>query len=1095
MESSDALLKERESMRRDLEGIAARGKGGLSTEDQKKLLWSLFFIKWSEIRKDAARVLQQYEGLYADAAKALFIVILDEIGGEEDVPWQKLHGALLGFNALLGKAISDDIDRDIYLRTKDVCLRLQGNPQMPVREQVHKCLVHLFERSEESERQNLFDGLLHNAIKLIKERQQAAETLGYIKTPSPSSSKSPTKGFNFESSAISSPRTNRSIERTAYVLEGTLGFIHSVFEYTPDLFQLLTKTLHGNIKTHTHTGALGSVFTALDLSSAASPDVGTDSATVTMTTPAAVYAQASFYVAISGCLGDISSTVRQAAAQALVALLGRSDKEAKSGEGNNNGDAAYAISKTVYEDLTERLQAASSLDVSKRGIIGTGAEGASIEGQGQGQGQSWLELEACLLLSEGLIKNSLELTLDALQSCAVVGSSDSATDGSMNDAAEKEGSGYFYRYLQALVGALDTCVLNPAFEIRRAATQVVPLLARLLSLRFPRLLFLREGEVEEGGDSSTDNGEEHLDRDSSAPIYSMLRTIYSFYWLSEVTKASQHMREVVAGAPSSPSASASTGPPSAQAPGHGSPEAHAMWALEVSGRLGEEENKTHFRQRLRALVSCEGGPSALAALRVCLAVITGELERILPRLHSLWASNLNAFKQVEEKGEGWSVIALDVAEASALAACAVYGTSPPTPTVHEEDPHASAVNGNAPLGLLQAWTQSKRLIPHLLRTTGGRHRERGGGGWSAPETEPGPALSPSSSSLRHVLIIPSVADPCIDPAILLIPRLPSLGGSGAGLILSSPRHIHTGMQGSAIPPPGMSPRSVHSTNRQFCESVAPVLPMLSLLHARCHGGSEQLQHVLSLSQLCAHWLSCCLSDAQFLERRQHLRNGLCAALGTFLMKTLSLCQSQTQDGPVTEAKDDLSGAAQQLIDLECLVVRATHLAVEQMAARGSVSAHEALTCGTLAKSARLVASSYDLLNVAFATASSSSSNSNSSGSSSTSKGNHSDKHTLHPHFAQLITDLNRVKAMLRPATSRSSALLTGGGAAATGNYKEGEHEEDTGDDVEEDEFSDWDESSEELNISVNSISAIKEEEESDHCLQEIDRTLQYLGKQ
>ena len=110
-------------MRRDLEGIAARGKGGLSTEDQKKLLWSLFFIKWSEIRKDAARVLQQYEGLYADAAKALLIVILDEIGGEEDVPWKKLHGAWLGFNALLGKAIWDDIDKIIYLRTKDWCWR------------------------------------------------------------------------------------------------------------------------------------------------------------------------------------------------------------------------------------------------------------------------------------------------------------------------------------------------------------------------------------------------------------------------------------------------------------------------------------------------------------------------------------------------------------------------------------------------------------------------------------------------------------------------------------------------------------------------------------------------------------------------------------------------------------------------------------------------------------------------------------------------------------------------------------------------------------------------------------------------------------
>ena len=46
---------------------------------------------------------------------------------------------------------------------------------------------------------------------------------------------------------------------------------------------------------------------------------------------------------------------------------------------------------------------------------------------------------------------------------------------------------------------------------------------------------------------------------------------------------------------------------------------------------------------------------------------------------------------------------------------------------------------------------------------------------------------------------------------------------------------------------------------------------------------------------------------------------------------------------------------------------------------------------------------------------------------------------------------------------------------------------------EEDEFSDWDESSEELNISVNSISAIREDEEAEHCLQEIERTVAYAN--
>jgi hypothetical protein len=93
-----------------------------------------------------------------------------------------------------------------------------------------------------------------------------------------------------------------------------------------------------------------------------------------------------------------------------------------------------------------------------------------------------------------------------------------------------------------------------------------------------------------------------------------------------------------------------------------------------------------------------------------------------------------------------------------------------------------------------------------------------------------------------------------------------------------------------------------------------------------------------------------------------------------------------------------------------------------------------------------------------------------------------------------MEDLSKVKAALSPSSaSRGSPArrVVGAGEAqdAVGTNDEGGT---GGNGEEEDEFSDWDESSEELNISVNSISAIREEDEAEHCLQEIESTLAYV---
>ena len=72
--SSDELLQERQRWKSELDEIL-RGNG-LSEEQAEKLRRALFFSKWSEVRKDAATMLQQYDGLQAHDARKLFHSIM-----------------------------------------------------------------------------------------------------------------------------------------------------------------------------------------------------------------------------------------------------------------------------------------------------------------------------------------------------------------------------------------------------------------------------------------------------------------------------------------------------------------------------------------------------------------------------------------------------------------------------------------------------------------------------------------------------------------------------------------------------------------------------------------------------------------------------------------------------------------------------------------------------------------------------------------------------------------------------------------------------------------------------------------------------------
>jgi hypothetical protein len=935
-ERTDALLQERSASHLSVSAILSQKVGQIDSEQSRQLMGALFFAKWSEIRKDTAKALNKYDG---PSGMAILASILTEVEGRHSKSgWQKLHGALLGVNAILGGALELKIEGETTSRIKSLCLGLQGHPQLLVREEVYRCLSCLFGRSDPSGRLSLLESMLGTVIKLVSERLFLAEDMGYVKTPSPSSSSSPSKNFNFENvPAAGSPRINSSIEKTAYVLEGTLALIHSVFESTPDLFELLTKShsspsspssgQQNEAETEAETEAeaeaeaeaVTSVFTS----------IGSTTST-TRTTNIAGFDQAPFYVAIAGCLGDISSTVRQAAAQALLALLARcdSEKEKEKGEGESAVvKVARTITRDVYTDLTGRLKALSNY--------------RADDGD-----QSWLELEACLLISEGLLKRRIDSAFTA--PALVFGTGNGSGSGSDQINSSSSSSNHLLQYYVALHAALPGCILNPAFEIKRAATQVLPLLARLLCMLSPEAVFT--GPLFNCNGSANDNDHDGGDGAHSATSPSALMAVYGFYWLSEVTKASQHMREVVL----------QQQQPQSQPQSQPQP----MWAMEVAGRLGEEESKLRFRQGLCALVAgdTDNGSDAdkvAGVLRTHLSIITEGLRTHLPRLLLLWSAALEA--QGEDPG---ALVAIDVAEASALAACAMCSDSSSS-----SSSGFGAKEVAVDLAVLQAWVQSPQLVPHLLHTTSGRYRgtssPRGGNNcnnhrmWQTP------------SGADPVLIIPSVTDPAADPAAHLAPGL--YADRRPSQMLAA------------------TPRSAHATNRHFCEVIAPVLPVLAAMHssqATQHSGTattttaaatelaaSQFMHLLSASQLCAHWLCCCLSDPQFLERRQHVRDGLATALGSFSQTLHALSAAGA-------GKVDLTRPARkQLLVLEQLLSIATRLltsSIEMMAngnrgsggggsnsssssSNSSASTHDALTLGCLALSARQVAMTLDSL--------------------------------------------------------------------------------------------------------------------------------------
>lgn len=942
----DQQAKIRASTAESVRDLLRRGKD-LSQNDCKQIIQALH-ATWSEIRKDTAKSIVQL-GLYDEK---LLSLILDEVDNESvlliELPWQMVHGCMLGINAILLVLGLRKIDTVNSERAKTLCLRLQGYTQLLVREEVYKCLNFLFTNGDKEGQLALLDSMLRGVAIILTDRERAAESL----------KASATSPRHLTSSPERSPRAATDVERSAYALDGTLCLLQSMLKDSSRLSDVMGTPsppipLPPSAFNAADVGA--TVFSGADPALPQGPQTEPDSPSLLMT--------------IMNCMGDFSATVRQSAAAALLAVLDKCD-----GGDKGKGVIAQNTQRSIMVYLTDQVDEAAAA----------------------AQHHSWFLLESCLLVAEGILKRGID------SSCKLIRIRHS-DDISLTDVE--------VAYYSSLQRALPSCILSTSFEVRRVGSQIVPLLARLLCLMMPEAVFLQRQPGEgEGAAAGTCAGS----------------ALYSFYWLSETAKAAQHLQEVffheaeAEGFSTQGSITDSTGPPSPS-----SPEAHSLWAMEVTGRFGEEEAKAHFRQLMRSLLHAgeplhkkerevgQGPRGVVRMMQDKSRVIANGIKEQLPKLLRVWKDVLDG-----REGEALPTFSLDVAEATALALCV------------SSAPCSSDYDGGR--DSLYEWIQTWGVVPFLLTHSSSRYKGQlspQGGIKGTLHFFPPPISagdSPGAAALGELSIIPPLSDPTTPP--------PLSAGSEA-------------VTAATI-------RSIHSTNRSLCEAVGPVLPTLSILQRSlgawgADSGSDAVRHVLALCCLCAHWICCCLCDAQLLERRQHVRSGLSSSLASLLTLLPGQELGQTD-----------------VADLQELVYRAVALSAGQIdkrhgsstSARG-VTAPEALELGLLARCVKLL-----------------------------------DGLCSAPSSFRLsvVDTLRTASKLLGTAEARSSPVKIVGTlgapppAESPGKDKE-EQLEATGD------YSDWDEESDdELNASHSSVGPMLAETEVSNCLQEIEQCLQAL---
>ena len=592
-------------------------------------------------------------------------------------------------------------------------------------------------------------------------------------------------------------------------------------------------------------------------------------------------------------MADTSSTVRQSAGAGLTALLLRC------AQSHAPVDAAATT--------TFQLQALTAV--------------ADTLGNAK---PVWTRLEACVLVAEEVFSAHLNMLLQTLRE---EGPSSTALNRVLLPQC-------FCRAAQATI---PLCLLHSKFEIRRVGSQLLPTLARYLTLFERELLFeentpwvllvdkVRWPAAWRESCPAAAAHEEHI-----------RQLLVALAWTAETAKAQQHIAEALIQTNNylgsyvgiglsqynTEAPAVSGGVYSAR---EGSKEEvqdqqPLFWALEVRGRLMQDEAKHRFHSELQHVLTGGHAKECAKQLNSTLLMVRLDIVRLVSCLADTWrsvsdrhtdatlsdappdyaspdvSSVFRAPATAPGKGDPLRspfVISADYVEATALA-CAL---------LLDMGPAAQSLCPDVSLSMTSDCTWVAQCYALALTVGAGSHLQ--------PLAALAGVDSSQSCSLhgRAVVTLPSVTDPAIDV------RLP---------------------MGADLP----ERRARKATNRWVCEAVAPVLPLLTSARARRVGSGGDYCLGIVVSQ----WALACVGDALWLDHRPHARRALFGVLVPSIFSSLPVSSS-------SGASADSEVPLQALQAFASLLVSATILSGNTCRDLGQQRGHavEASEIGVLAR--------------------------------------------------------------------------------------------------------------------------------------------------
>lgn len=529
----------------------------------------------------------------------------------------------------------------------------------------------------------------------------------------------------------------------------------------------------------------------------------------------------------------------------------------------------------------------------------------------------WTRLEACVLVAEEVLSAHLNMLLQAMR---LEGMGSSALRGAM--LLPKS-------FCCAAQTAIPLCLLHSKFEIRRVGSQLLPTLARYLTLFERELLFQENSPWVQAVDKTRWPAAWRESFPTAAAHEEQIRQLLvALAWAAETAKAQQHVAEALlqtnnfAGngvgtglnesADESPAISGGVFLAPKREKEEFLDQQPLYWALEVRGRLMQDQAKHRFHSELHLVLTGKYAKECAKQLNSTLLLVRLDIVRLVSCLADTWrsvadrptdstgstAEQVSSVFRVPEQAPGKSdplrpplLIAADLVEATGLA-CAL---------LLDMGPAAQSLCPDVSLSLTSDGTWVTQCFNLALMLGAASH------------LRPLAALSGVDSAQacllqgRAVVTLPSVTDPAIDV------RLPA----------------NADVQDN---------RTRKATNRWVCEAIAPVLPLLTTARARRVGSGGDYRLGIVVSQ----WVLACVGDALWLDHRPHARRALFGALAPTIFASLPISRDAAADSDVP---------VQALQVFASLLVSATILSGNTCRDLGQQRGHavEASEIGTLAR--------------------------------------------------------------------------------------------------------------------------------------------------